>query len=357
MIRTTIRPRRGAGFTLAIAIAAALALPSAVVAHGPDPVFGGGLFGQDQALTFDWRSNAVPPDAIKSAIKAAAADVAASKASRAATFTWKAGGANPIGYGLGAPCGVNGIACFTRNAPGGFTMWFREQGHVFDWGAMKWCQTYDQPPNGCYDAETVALDEFGHVEGLDHHVNESDDSDYLDAVVQTFSHAKPAIGWNMHRFGVCDVATLQREYDVPSTTTKLSSCLDIATTLTLGASPAVVAAGATTTLTATLKVGSSSAYDRLKGNPLSGRIVSLQRRLTGITTWTTVGTMAAGSGSGVYALGHKPASATEYRAVFKTPTDEGLIGSTSAIVTVTVSGCVGGACPAIVQPAARKAAR
>ena len=101
------------------------------------------------------------------------------------------GGANPIGYGVGATCGVNGLACFTRDAPSGFTMWLREQGHVFDWGTLKWCQTYATAPNGCYDAETIALDEFGHVDGLGHHVNKDDDSDYLDAVVQTYSRTKP----------------------------------------------------------------------------------------------------------------------------------------------------------------------
>ena len=44
-------------------------------------------------------------------------------------------------------------------------MWFREQGRVFDWGTLEWCQMYTTAPNGCYDVETVALDEFGHVEG------------------------------------------------------------------------------------------------------------------------------------------------------------------------------------------------
>ena len=42
---------------------------------------------------------------------------------------------------------------------------------LLDWGTLKWCQAYASPPNGCYDAETIALDEFGHVEGLNHHVN------------------------------------------------------------------------------------------------------------------------------------------------------------------------------------------
>ena len=174
-------------------------------------------------------------------------------------------------------------------------MWFREQGHVFDWGSLKWCQTYDDPPNGCFDVETIALDEFGHVEGLDHHANYSDDRDYDDAVVQTVSRAKPTTGWNMHVFGRCDVATLQREYDVPNVIGEATRRASTWTTvLTLAAAPTSIAYGATTTLTATLKVASIAAYDRLKGNLVTGRIVTLQRRPSGSTTWATVGTMTPG---------------------------------------------------------------
>ncbi len=111
-------------------------------------------------------------------------------------------------------------------------MWLREQGHVFDWGTLKWCQSYTTAPNGCYDAETIALDEFGHVEGLDHHANYADDRDYEDAVVQTYSRTKPTAGWNAHAFGPCDQATLQRRYDVPSWTAKYSTCANLTTTLT-----------------------------------------------------------------------------------------------------------------------------
>ncbi len=151
------------------------ALGGTVVAHGPDPFFSGGPFAQNQNLRFRWRAGAEPAAVIKSAIAAAAADANASRGSKAATFTYDPAGSNPIGYGPGATCGVNGLACFTRTVPTGFTMWLREQGHVFDWGTLKWCQAYSQAPNGCYDAETIALDEFGHVEGLDHHVNAPND--------------------------------------------------------------------------------------------------------------------------------------------------------------------------------------
>ena len=96
---------------------------------------------------------------------------------------------------------------------------------------------YTTAPNGCYDAETIALDEFGHVDGLGHHVNRADDSDYLDAVVQTFSRTKPNAGWNVHSLGRCDTATLQLRYDMLDAAAKYSTCLDLATVLTVRASP------------------------------------------------------------------------------------------------------------------------
>jgi len=330
-------PGRFVPLAAAVLLLAAVS-PPGVTAHGPDPVLSGGLFAQDQALTFAWRSNAAPPAAIQTAVRAAAADATSSRGSRAATFAYASSGSNPIGYGAGNTCGPNGIACFTRDAPNGFTMWFREQGHVFDWGSLKWCQSYTSPPDGCFDAENIALDEFGHVEGLGHHVNLDDDSDYLDAVVQTVSRAKPRSGWNVHKFGPCDVASLQREYDVSSASSTYSRCLDLSTVLTLSAAPASIAYATSTTLTATLKVASTASYDRLRGNAVSGRTVTLQRRSAGTTAWIAVGTMAAGS-TGTYRMSITLRGATEFRAIFKTPTAEGLVGDTSPTVSVAVGPC------------------
>ena len=295
-----------------LAIATAAAAPrrepgaGGAIAHGPDPALSGGAFGQNQDLRFRWRAGSEPAAVIKEAIKAAANDANATRASKAATFNYDTGGPSPIGYGAGATCGVNGLACFTRDVPDGFTMWFREQGHVFDWGTMKWCEAYASPPNGCYDAENVALDEFGHVEGLGHHVNFDSDSDYGDAVVQTYSRAKPNAGYNKHVFGRCDVARLQIMYDTLSTSAKYSTCLDMSTVLTITASPTQIVVGNSTTLTATLKVVDSDSYGRLGGNLVSGRTVTLQRRAVGTTAWTAVGTMPAGSVSGTYVLAQRP---------------------------------------------------
>jgi hypothetical protein len=335
MIPFRLRGRLAAAI-LAVVVGA-FVVPVAT-AHGPDPVLSGGLFAQNQSLEFRWRSGSEPPTAVRTAIRAAADDVGATRGSKAATFAYDSAGTNPIGYGPGATCGVNGLACFTRSAPSGFTLWLREQGHVFDWGTLRWCQMYATAPNGCYDVETIALDEFGHVEVLNHHVNYSDDRDYEDAVVQTFSRTKPAIGWNMHVFGRCDIATLQREYDVTSWSTEYSTCLDIDTALTLSASPTSIAADSATTLTAVLKVVDRDAYDRLGGNPVSGRVVKLQRRSVGATTWVAVGTMSAGA-SGAYSLAVRLARSSEFRAIFSTSADEGLNGDTSPTVTVNVAGC------------------
>jgi hypothetical protein len=323
---------------LLAALGVGLSSAGTVAAHGPDPFLSGGTFGQNQQLQYRWRSGAVPVAAIATAIKAAAADATNTRAAKAPIFAYASGGANPIGYGVGAPCGVNGIACFTRTAPTGFTMWLREQGHVFDWGTLKWCQTYTTAPNGCYDAETIALDEFGHVDGLGHHVNKDDDSDYLDAVVQTYSRTKPNSGWNVHGFGRCDTATLQLRYDVTTASAKYSTCLDLSTVLTMSASPTAILIGGSTTLTATLRVVDDDAYLLIGGNAVSGRSVTLQKRAPGSTTWTTVGPMVAGS-TGTYVLAQQPASTTEYRASFKTPSDEGINGDVSPAVKVAVASC------------------
>jgi hypothetical protein len=331
--------RRLALMVLVAAIGATILGPATVAAHGPDPVLGGSLWAQNRVLWFRWRAGSEPPADIRLAIRRAADDVTATRASKAATFAYAADGDSPIGYGAGSTCGVNGLACFTRSVPDGFTMWLREQGHVFDWGTLRWCQLYTSPPNGCYDAETIALDEFGHIEGLGHHVNYADDRDYMDAVVQTYSRTKPSTGWNMHVLGRCDVATLQREYDVANASTPYSTCLDIDTVLTLSRSPASVSYGGSATFTADLEVVNDDDYERLGGNPVSNRSIRLQRRPAGTTTWVNVGSMTQTSTPGRYTMTVGMTTTADFRAMFLQPATEGLNADTSPTVTVTVGPC------------------
>jgi len=320
--------------------------PGRAGAHSPDPVLAGGLFAQNADLRFKWASGGTPPTAMRTAINDAAAGSNASRKSKAPTFAYDTSGGNTVYYGVSVPCGVNGLACFRRDAPTWFAISLRENGHRFDWGTLRWCEM-NGDPDGCYDAENVMLDELGHVLGLDHHVNYANESDYQDAVVQTYTHAKPRVGWNAHVYGRCDVATLQQQYDVASWSTLYSTCLDIATRTTLSATPTSVVAGSRVTFTATL---ASAGDGRLSGNPMSGRVVVLQR-LSG-TTWTDVLTLGPGAAAGSYAGSLTMQGTGGYRAVYRKASTEGTRTSTSAVVSITVAaGCTQKPCPLSVQPA------
>lgn len=328
-------PRRSAAVVLALALAA---IPSVVQANAPDPFYSGGPMPKDHPLTFQWRNGRVPPAWMQPAIHAGAADSDASRMSRAPTFRFETPSGNWIMYGSDAGCGPGGIACFTRSvSTTSFTMSFRPQGYRFDWGTLRWCQAYSSWPDGCYDVENVTLDEFGHVTGLDHHVNQKDGSDYLDAVVQRVSRTKPRAGWNAHAYGRCDVARLQQRYDVPTFATKISTCVSLVTALTLSG-PTSATFGTAATFTARLSVTSTSGSYELGGNWLDSRVVVLQRRPIG-GSWTDVTTMTPGT-SGSYTARVTMSTTADWQAVFRTPANEGLTASKSSVIRVTVTGTV-----------------
>jgi hypothetical protein len=316
-----------AGGLAALLITAALA---PVAALSPDPVMSGGLFGQNQVLRYRWGGS--PPVAMKTAIGAGVNDANTTRRSKAPTFSYDATGASTVYYGIDVPCGINGLACMRRSVPNTFGVWFRENGHRYDWGTLRWCELSGSP-DGCYEVENVMLDELGHVMGLDHHVNLANDSDYLDAVVQTYSRAKPRAGWNAHAFGRCDVATLQQQYDVASATTLYSTCLDVPTSLSLTASGTAVTAGSTVAFTATLK---SAGSGRLSDNAIAGRTVVLQNRTA--AGWVDVAPMTPGSVAGTYTVSRTLwTGVVDYRALFRKPGGEGLRTSGSTAVTVIVT--------------------
>ncbi len=327
--------RAAIALALSILATASGVLPAS--AATPDP-FMGSAWSQSIELAYRWVAGAAPPTAIKTAINAAADDANASRRSKAPTFDYDVAATNGIGYGLSAPCGVNGLGCFRRSVPGWFSVYLREHGHRFDWGTLRWCEI--ERVNSCYDAENIVLDELGHVLGLDHHDNLPDDSDYGEAVVQQYSRARPKEFYNAHVFGRCDWATLQQVYDVLTASTLYSTCLDVPTGLSISASRTAVVAGSVVTYTATLGTNGTG---RLSNNLVAGRTVVLQQRTA--TTWVDVFTMVPGS-SGTYSVGLTMRATSDIRAVFRKPSGEGLRGSSSAAITVTVSAaCTTPLCP------------
>ncbi len=317
-------------------------------AHGPDPMLGTALWGRDQVVPFQWSPTGMPPSWLGAAIDSGVGDVGESRNSRAALFVRTSSAPAIIAYGGPAPCDWYGIACMDRSGIGNgvFGVWFRPQGWAFDWGTLRWCQALWTPTNGCYDAENVALDELGHVEVLGHHVNYGDESDFSDAVVQTAARARPRAGWDQHAFGRCDVARLQLEYERRDPSNLVSTCLALASTTGLSPSSTAIWIGESVRFTATLRIASSAAAEAMSGDPLSDRPVLLQRRLVGATTWTAAGTLTpSASVEGSYSATWSPTSAYEWRAVFSTPSSEGLTGSSSGVIRVSVGGCSGAGCP------------
>ncbi|MEO5918544.1 MAG: hypothetical protein ABIQ17_03185 [Candidatus Limnocylindrales bacterium] len=349
MTNRPMTQRRHRAILSAAALAAALigGLAGPAGAHGPDPSVGGTRWAPNQALKYQWRSGQTPPSWMTPAIDAAAADATRTRASRAATFSRvSSGSASLVAYGEPTGCSPAGIACFSRaGAPSYFLMWFRAHGHVFDWGSLRWCQALTTLVNGCFDVENVALDEFGHVEILGHHVNLADGSDYRDAVVQTVARARPAAGWQDHAFARCDTARLQLEYDRQSPRDLFSSCLAIPTTLVLSANPTSTWSGGSVTLTATLRTTSASSNGALASDPVSGRTVTLQRRTPGTATWSAAGTLSPSSSvEGSYALTLSAAATYEWRAVFSPVPGDGALAATSGVIKVIVGTCAQPTC-------------
>jgi hypothetical protein len=315
--------------------------PQAAVAHSPNPLFGTTPWDQDQIVGYQWRPGSVPPAWMATAIDAGAADVGESRNSRAATFTRVSSADSRIAYGGANPCPSYGIACMDRTGvPNKFAgMWFRPQGWPFDWGTLRWCQGLPSPANGCYDAENVALDEFGHIEILGHHVNFSDESDFLDSVVQYAARSRPKAGWNEHVFGRCDVARLQLEYELQASDDLVSTCLSLATNLSIVPSATALSTGQAVRITGNFKVAVASGARTLSGDPLSGRTIYLQRRALGASTWSSILVLAPNPTPGSYGVTLTPAWTYDYRLLFSASSTEGLAGSVSSVVRITVTAC------------------
>lgn len=310
----------------------------ATLAHGPNPLLGtGARWDKDQIVGYQWNAGGVPPAWAAAEIDAAAQDVAQSRSSRAATFQRVSKADSQIYYGLVVPCSSYGIACMNRTGvPDSFQgMWFRPHNWQFDWGALKWCQALASPANGCYDVENVALDEFGHMELLGHHVNYSDESDFTDSVVQFAARNRPKEGWNQHVFGRCDVGRLQLEYSLLSSADPVSSCLNLATSLGISG-PSSVGTGGLVRITGTLKIATASAARELSGDPLSSRVITLQKRPLG-GTWSTVGSLSANAAAGSYGVTITVSQTADYRIVYDSPSSEGLQNATSAALRITAT--------------------
>jgi hypothetical protein len=340
--RSSLKGRSSRFATAALAAVAALSFAGGeALATSPTPA-SGQLWSPNQLVQYRWKEGDEPPTWMRAAVNFAAHDSNASRASNAAVLAQSDGGTSWIGYTADIPT-TWAIGYTIGNAPAAFNMRLRPQGYPLDWGTLRWCQFYDSPPTGCYDAEMIALHELGHAQTLDH-ADETNVTDWTDTVMHAAPKTKAKAGWNAHEFGRCDVARLQIRYQPLDSTTPYSTCLDLNTQLSLSASASSAGYNSTITLTARLKVADDAIYPTLASDPLSARKVTLQQRAVGGASWTTVGAMSLLDYNGRYVKTITVTDTYDYRAVFATPGNEGLEGSTSLVVRVTVY--PGGGCAA-----------
>lgn len=300
----------------------------------PVPAFPAGGWPKDSLLPFAWHAGALPPEWARTPMTTGATDASDTSSARSPRFVFRSSASDTMRYTPAFPTFCRfGIACAQRNMPVSWTVWLRPHGTDFAWGTLRWCQKEDA--SGCFDVRRVLIHELGHVAGLDHPSREGFALQAHETVMHAITPAKPAAGSARHAFGRCDVATLQELYDVPASTTPISSCNDVPTTLALTSSSDLVPRGATVQLRAELRIASDPAVGRLAGNLLGGRSLKLRYRRAGTADpWTTLWMAPSGS---AYSLSIAPQATWEFQAVFAAPADEGIRGATSGLVKVRVS--------------------
>ena len=316
-------------------VALAQLLPAG--ADRPVPSFPAGAWPRDKRLSFRWPSTAVPPSWARNALKAAASDATDSSFARSPRFMHDQGASNSVRYTGNFPSFCQrGIGCAQRiMSAGWWSTWLRPQGTEFSWGTLRWCQKNEHA--SCFDIRRVLLHELGHVSGLNHPETQGSRMSPFKSIMSAITPTKRSPGGSRHRYGSCDVATLQEMYDVPSRKTLISRCNDVATSLRFWSDKDVITRGDTVRLKAELRIDDRAAYGLLRGNPLDDRAVRLRFRKAGSDDEWTTAWMKPRTKPGRYELSMNPSGTWEYRAVFVAPDAEGLNTSRSVIRKVKVN--------------------
>ena len=326
MITRRRREQRALSLLLNLAIAIAVGHPIAAStrAHSPDPSLGRGTFPQDGTLEYDWRTGAVPPAPIRVAVNAAAADIEATRASRAALFAYDAGRDEPDRLRdrhlwreragvlhAGRPRRVHDVV--PRARPG------LRLGHA-------------QVVPDVHERRRTAATTPRRSRSMSSVTSRDSATTSTSPMIATtpMPSCRRSRGRSHVRATTCTSwvsATsrrLQVRYDTEHASFPYSTCLDLPTKLSLSGNDTTLPYGGTETFTAFLEIVTDADYGRLSGNPVSRRTIKLQRRPPGGTPGPRSRRCRTPRRRAPTSRALRLYGSAEFRAVFSTPTDEGL---------------------------------
>ena len=207
----------------------------------------------------------------------------------------------------------------------------------------------------CFSVRRVLAHESTHNTLTRNHNSLADGESIMQSVTPT-PNGSPS-NWNRPNFLPCDEAGAQLEYGVADPAGHYADCFDIV--------PGDGAKGLNTSLTITsatsytrcmssgvlvrgrLAVGSSSAYKDLRGTPLEGRVLRIDRKRSTASTWTnsafTATATSAASGDNWSSMISSDASGLwDYRARWYSPSTERALNTSNEVtwsINWTTVGC------------------
>jgi len=207
----------------------------------------------------------------------------------------------------------------------------------------------------CFSVMRVVAHESTHVTLLRPHYDAGRDDETIMQSTTPTPNGSPS-NWNRKSFLPCDEAAAQLEYGVAEHSGRFADCFDsvpgdgakgLNSTMSL-TSPASSTRCSNTAATASgrLALANSAAYEDLRNSPLKGRVVRIDRRLSGASSWTTgVYTTPATEAAGTNwsrAITTGSAGTYQYRATYLTTAAETAVNSSNSVswtIQWTTLGC------------------
>jgi hypothetical protein len=330
------------GVRLVLTVAVALALPSAAAAHTPTDGWAR-LYTTDRQ-SLNWAFGGAYSSWLTSPAVAALDTNFADRTtnnSRAPVFHYSSSGDDGtvwLKVASSSPCNtghLDWLQCANGGGTFNFNIYVRDlYNSLSDYSNWAWYDKTSSCPSGktCWYLRRTFIHEVQHVTlGIGGH----DDQGESNTVMAATTPWAPNAGWNQTRIRRCDEAAEQLAYDVADTAGPYGDCFDhlpnagvtgLKTDMSVTATSYRACNTAGVTITGRLQVvADATNYHRLSANPLTGRVVRIDR--DGVASvFTTKATNVSGANWAVTVSGTSNATHS-FIAHFDDATGDGLADS------------------------------